>query len=155
MPKFKLQVGDTQIEIEGVTKDEAIKKVGLNPKHWQDDRGENMEIKETKNVNKQQSTGANPLKKRLSRPSKVEVKPANHRRKSNITSEDIGRWYTDGMDVWKLDDFIPEPQVTMSKVASLENDPQAHEIKKGNLSDFMDFRRLIPEPESRKHQKKQ
>jgi hypothetical protein len=149
-----LQIGDTQIEIEGATREEAIKKVGLNPRLWQDNRGENMEIKETKNINKQQSTGVNLPKKRPGYPPKVEVKPAGPRRKSNITSEDIGRWYTDGTDVWRLDDFIPEPQVSMSKVASLENDPQAHEIKKGYLSEFKDFRRLIPEPEPRKRPKK-
>lgn len=113
-----------------------------------------MEIKETKNVNKQQSTGVNPPKKRPSHPPKVEVKPTDRRRKSNITTEDIGKWYTDGTDVWKLDVFIPEPQVSMSKVASLDGDPQSHEIKKGSPSDFKDFRRLIPEPERRKRPKK-
>jgi len=155
MTKFILKVGDNEIEIEGKTKDEAIKKAGLNPKHWQDNRGENMEIKEAKKVNKQQSTVVNTPKKRLSHPPKVEVKPVSRRRKSNITTEDIGKWYTDGTDVWKLDVFIPEPQVSMSKVASLEGDPQSHEIKTGSPSDFKDFRRLIPEPEPRKRLKKQ
>ena len=155
MTKFKLQVGDTQIEIEGATREEAIRKLGLNPRHWQDNRGEIMEIKETKNVNKQQSTVVTPPKKRPIHPPKVEVKPASYRRKSNITTEDIGRWYTDGTDVWKLDDFIPEPQVTMSRVASLGSDPQAHEIKKGNLSDFKEFRRLIPETERGRRPRKQ
>jgi hypothetical protein len=154
MTKFILHVGDTDIELEGKTKDEAIKKAGLNPKHWQDNRGELMD-KETKNVNKQQSTVVSPPKKRPSRPLKVEVKPVDHRRKSNITTEDIGGWYTDGTDVWRLDVFIPEPQVSMSKVASLEGDPQSHEIKKGSPADFKDFRRLIPEPERRKRLKKQ
>ena len=112
-----------------------------------------MEIKKATDVNEQQSTRVNTPKKRLSRPPKVEVKPANHRRKPNITTEDIGRWFTDGTDVWKLDVFIPEPQVSMSKVASLGGDPQAHEIKKGSPSDFKDFHRLIPEPEPRKRVK--
>jgi hypothetical protein len=155
MTKFILHVGDNEIEIEGETRDEAIKKVGLNPKHWQDNRGENMETKKATDVNEQQSTRLNTPKKRLSHPPKVEVKPANHRRKPNITTEDIGRWFTDGTDVWKLDIFIPEPQVSMSKVASLGGDPQLHEIKKGSPSDFKDFRRLIPEPEPRKRVKKQ
>jgi len=155
MTKFTLQVGDNEVELEGETRDEAIKKAGLNPKHWQENRGENMEIKKTTDVNEQQSTRVNTPKKRLGRPPKVEVKPANHRRKPNITTEDIGRWFTDGTDVWKLDVFIPEPQVSMSKVASLGGDPQAHEIKKGSPSDFKDFRRLIPEPEPRKRVKKQ
>jgi len=154
MTKFKLQIGDNEVELEGETRDEAIKKVGLNPEHWQKNRGENMEIKKATDVNGQQSTGVNTPKKRPSRKTKVEVRPANHRRKPNITTEDIGRWFTDGTDVWKLDVFIPEPQVSMSKVASVEGDPQAHEIKKGSPSDFKDFRRLIPEPEPRKRVKK-
>jgi hypothetical protein len=155
MTKFKLQIGDSEVELEGETRDEAIKKVGLNPKHWQGNRGETVKIKEATDVNKQQSTGVNTPKKRLDRPPKVEVKPVNRRRKPNITTEDVGRWYTDGTNVWKLDDFIPEPQVSMSKVASLEGDPQAHEIKKGSPLDFKDFRRLITEPEPRKRVKKQ
>jgi hypothetical protein len=155
MTKFILHVGDNEIEIEGKTRDEAIKKVGLKPQNWQENRGKNMEIKAATNVNKQQSTRVNAPKNRLSRPAKVEVKPANHRRKPNITTEDIGGWYTDGTDVWKLDVFIPEPQVSMSKVASLEGDPPTHEIKQGSTSDFKDFRRLIPEPEPRKRLKKQ
>ena len=154
MTKFKLQIGDNEVELEGETRDEAIKKVGLNPEHWQKNRGENMEIKKATDVNGQQSTGVNTPKKRPSRKTKVEVRPANHRRKPNITTEDIGRWFTDGTDVWKLDVFIPEPQVSMSKVASLEGDPPTHEIKQGSPSDFKDFRRLIPEPEPRKRVKK-
>jgi hypothetical protein len=154
MPKFVLRVGDNEVELEGATRDEAIKKVGLNPKNWQENRGENMEIKERINVNKQQTTVADVAKKRPSRPLKIETKPAILRRKPNITTEDIGRWYTDGTDVWKLEDFIPEPQVSMSRVATTGGDPQAHEIKKGYLSEFSDFRRLIPEPESRKRPKK-
>jgi len=154
MTKFKLHIGDNEVELEGETRDEAIKRVGLNPEHWQKNRGENMEIKKATDVNGQQSTGVNTPKKRPSRKTKVEVRPANHRRKPNITTEDIGRWFTDGTDVWKLDVFIPEPQVSMSKVASVEGDPQAHEIKKGSPSDFKDFRRLIPEPEPRKRVKK-
>jgi len=155
MTKFKLYIGDKEVELEGETRDEAIKKFGLNPKHWQENRGDNMAVKEAAKVNKQQSTGVNTPKKRPGRTPKVEVKPTNRRRKPNITTEDIGRWYTDGTDVWKLDVFIPEPQVSMSKVASLEGDPQSHEIKKGSPLDFKDFRRLIPEPEPRKHVKKQ
>jgi len=155
MPKFILRVGDNEVELEGATRDEAIKKVGLNPKNWQENKGDNMEIKEKINVNKQQTTVVDVAKKRPSRPLKVEVKPAIQRGRPNITTEDIGRWYTDGTDVWKLDDFIPEPQVSMSKVSSTGGDPQAHEVKKGNLSEFNDFRRLIPEPESRKRIKKQ
>ena len=149
MKKFIIQIGDNEIEIEGQTKDEAIKKVGLNPKHWQDNKGENMEIKEAANVNKKQSPGLNTAKKKPGRPFKAEIKPIDYRRKSNITTEDIGKWYTDGTDVWKLEEFIPEPQVSMSKVASPD------EIKKGNLSEFKDFRRLLPEREPRKRPKKQ
>ncbi len=154
MAKFLLRIGDNEVELEGKTRDDAIKQVGLNPKHWPENKGENMEIKKTIHVNEQQSTGMNTPKKRLGRLPKVEVTPANHRRKSNITIEDIGGWFTDGTDVWKLDVFIPEPQVSMSKVASMEGDPQAHEIKEGSPSDFKDFRRLIPEPEPRKRTKK-
>ncbi len=155
MPKFVLRVGDNEVELEGATRDEAIKKVGLNPKNWQENRRENMEIKERININKQQATVPDVVKKRPSRPLKIEAKPAILRRKPNITTEDIGRWYTDGSDVWKLDEFIPEPQVSMSKVASMGGDPQAHEIKKGYLSEFSDFCRLIPEPETRNRPKKQ
>ena len=154
MPKFILRIGDNEVELEGATRDEAIKKVGLNPKNWQENRRENMEIKERINVNKQQATVADAAKKRPSRPLKIETKPAIQRRKPNITTEDIGRWYTDGTDVWKLDEFIPEPQVSMSKVASMGGDPQTHEVKKGYLSEFNEFRRLIPEPELRSRPKK-
>jgi len=148
MKKFILRIGDNEIEIEGENRDEAIKKVGLNPKHWQDSKGENMEIKEVANVNKKQLPVVNIPKKRPAQPLKVEIKPAYYHRKPNITTEDIGKWYTDGTDVWKLEAFIPEPQVTMTKVASVE------EIKSGNLSDFKDFRRLIPEPDRGKRPKK-
>lgn len=154
MPKFILRIGDNEVELEGATRDEAIKKVGLNPRNWQENKGENMEIKERINVNKQQAVVPDAAKKRPSRPLKIEAKPAVQRRKPNITTEDIGRWYTDGTDVWKLDEFIPEPQVSMSKVASMGGDPQAHEVKKGYLSEFSDFRRLIPEPEPRSRPKK-
>ena len=155
MAKFILHVGDNEVELEGENRDEAIKKAGLNPKHWQENRGENMETKKARDVNEQQSTRVTTSKQRLNLTQKVETKPANHRRKANITTEDIGGWFTDGTDVWKLDVFIPEPQVSMSKVASTGGDPQAHEIKKGSPSDFKDFRRLIPKPEPRKHIKKQ
>ena len=39
-----ITITDTQLE--GKTGDEAIKRVGLNPEHWQVNIGENMEIKE-------------------------------------------------------------------------------------------------------------
>lgn len=155
MPKFILRIGDNDVELEGKTRDEAIKKVGLNPNNWRENTGENMEIKERVKINRQEPKAVNISKKQPAHPSKVQVKSTNQRRKPNITTEDVGRWYTDGTDVWKLDDFIPEPQVSMSKVASLGNDAQAHEVKKGNLSEFKDFRRLIPEPETRKRFKKQ
>jgi len=55
MTKFKLQIGDNEVELEGETRDEAIKKVGLNPEHWQGNRGENMKIKEaTTSINSNQ-----------------------------------------------------------------------------------------------------
>lgn len=149
MKKFTLLIGNNEIEIEGQTKDEAIKKVGLNPKHWQDNKGEKMKSKEVTNFNKIKAPRVNTIKKKPGRPIKAEIKPTNYRRKPNITTEDIGKWYTDGTDVWKLEDFIPEPQVSMSKVAS------ADEIKKGYLSDFKDFRRLVPEPEHRRRLRKQ
>ena len=155
MAKFLVQIGDNKVELEGKTREDAIKRVGLNPEHWQANKGENMEIKKATGVNEQQSTGANTSKKRLGLPPKVVVKPANRRHKPNITTDDIGKWFTDGTDVWKLNVFIPEPQVSMTKVASMGGDPQKHEIKKGSPSDFQDFRRLIPEPEPRKHIKKQ
>jgi hypothetical protein len=154
MPKFILRIGDNEVELEGATRDDAIKKVGLNPKNWQDNRGVKMESKERITVNKLPPPTLNAAKKQTSRPVKVEAKPIIPRRKPNITTEDVGRWYTDGVDVWKLDDFVPEPQVSMSKVASMGNDPQAHEIKKGNLSEFSNFRRLVPEPETKKRYKK-
>ena len=114
-----------------------------------------MGIKKSTGVTEQQSTGVNTSKKRPGLPLKVEVKSANRRRKPNITTDDIGKWFTDGTDVWKLDVFIPEPQISMTKVASMGGDPEKHEIKNGSPSDFKDFRRLIPEPEPRKHVKKQ
>jgi hypothetical protein len=151
MAKFLVQIGDNTVEIEGKTRDDAIKRVGLNPEHWQAKKGENMEIKKATNVSERQSTRLDSSKKRLVLPPKVEVKPVNRRFKPNITTEDIGKWFTDGKDVWILNVFIPEPQVSMSKVVSMGGDPKTHEIKKGNLSDFEGFRRLIPEPEPRKH----
>jgi hypothetical protein len=57
MTKFKLHIGDNEVELEGETRDEAIKKVGLNPEHRQKNRGENMEIKKATDVNEQQSSG--------------------------------------------------------------------------------------------------
>ena len=154
MAKFLVRIGDNKVELEGKTRDDAIKRVGLNPEHWQANKGENMEIKKATGVNEQQSTGVNTSKKRPVLSPKVEVKPTNLRHKPNITTDDIGKWFTDGTDVWKLDVFIPEPQVSMTKVASMGGDPQKHEVKKGSLSDFQDFRRLIPEPELRKRIKK-
>jgi hypothetical protein len=152
MGKFIIRIGDNEIELEGKTRDEALKKVGLNPQHWQANKGENMESKQAANLNKKQSPEVNIAKKRPAHSLKTESKsksnPTNYRHKSNITTEDIGRWYTDGKDVWKLESFIPEPQVSMSKVA------KADEMKNGYLSDFKDFRRLIPEPEPRKRIKK-
>ncbi len=155
MAKFLVRIGDNKIELEGKTREDAIKRVGLNPEHWQANKGEKMEIKKATGVTEQKSTGANTSKKRPGLPLKVEVKSANRRRKPNITTDDIGKWFTDGTDVWKLDVFIPEPQISMTKVASMGGDPEKHEIKNGSPSDFKDFRRLIPEPEPRKHVKKQ
>ena len=155
MKKFTLRIGGTEIELEGRTREEAIKKVGLNPEHWQEDRGEKMNTKKVKPISQPQPIVENIPKKQTAGKTKVDTKPNYYHRRPNITIEDIGRWYTDGIDVWKLDVFIPEPQVTMSKVASMENDPKSHETKSGYLSDFKDFRRLIPEPESRKRIKKQ
>jgi hypothetical protein len=148
MGKYVIQIGDNKIELEGKTREEALKKVGLNPKHWQANKGENMERKEVVNINKKQPPVMNIPKKRPNLPTRT-IKPGNYRRKLNITVEDIGKWYTDGIDVWKLEEFIPEPQVSMSKVSSVGD------VKKGYLSDFKDFRRLIPEPEPRKRTKKQ
>jgi len=154
--KFKLQVGDVEVELDGANRDEAIRKAGLNPKHWQENEGEGMAVKKTTVIKQQQFTEINPQKKPLNQKTKADVKPTVFRYKPNITTSDIGRWYTDGVDVWKLDDvFIPEPQVSMSKVATIGGDPKKHQIKKGNLSDFMDFRRLIPEPEPRNRVNKQ
>jgi hypothetical protein len=155
MSKFLVTIGDTKVELEGKTRDDAIKRVGLNPEHWQANKGENMEIKKATGVGEKQSTIANSSKKRTVLPLTVEAKPVNRHRKPNITTDDIGKWFTDGMDVWKLDIFIPEPQISMTKVASMGGDPQKHQIKKGSPSDFHDFRRLIPEPEPRKQIKKQ
>ncbi len=100
------------------------------------------------------STERTPQKK-LVQPPKEKPVVTRQYRKSNITTEDIGKWFTDGTDVWRLDVFIPEPQVSMSKVASQGGDPEKHEIKKGSPSDFENFRLLIPAPEPRKHVKKQ
>ena len=149
MTKFLVRIGDNKIELEGKTREDAIKRVGLNTKHWQANKGENMEIKKATGVTEQKSTGANTSKKRPGLPLKVEVKSANRRRKPNITTDDIGKWFTDGTDVWKLDVFIPEPQISMTRVASMGGDPEKHEIKNGSPSDFKDFRRLIPEPYAR------
>lgn len=155
MAKYKLRIGDTEVELEGETRDEAIKKAGLNPKLWQRNTGANMDVKKASSGDEQKPAVVSTPKKKPTNKTRAGGKVVAHRRKPNITIEDIGRWYTDGTDVWKLDDFIPEPQVSMSKVASSENDPQVHEIKKGNLSEFIDFRRLIPEPEPRKRTKKE
>ena len=156
MEKFKLLVGDVEIELEGATRDEAIRKAGLNPKHWQENKGENMAIKKTAATNEQQPVEVNPSKKPLNQKTKADAKPVVFRYKPNITTSDIGRWYTDGADVWIIDDvFIPEPQVSMSKVVSMGGDPKKHQVKKGNLSDFKDFRRLIPEPEPKNRINKQ
>ena len=148
MSKFILRIGDNEIQIEGDTRDAALRKIGLNPKHWQDDKGENMEKQETTYIPKKQPRVVNTPERRPGRPPKTEAKSVSYGHKPNITLEDIGQWYTDGKDVWKLEGFIPEPQVTMSRVASVD------EIKKGNLSEFQNFRRLIPEPEPRKRLKK-
>ena len=151
MKKFKLQIGDVEIELEGATRDEAIRKAGLNPRHWQEIKGEDMAAKNPTTINEREITKVTPPKKLVNQTAKMDVEPAGFRNKSNITNADIGRWYTDGTDVWILDEvFVPEPQVSMSKVASTGGDPKKHQIKKGNLSDFKDFRRLIPEPEPKK-----
>ncbi|MGP8081197.1 MAG: hypothetical protein ACLPVI_11965 [Dehalococcoidales bacterium] len=152
MAKFLVQIGDNKVELEGATRDDAIKRVGLNPQYWKENKGENMTKEKQKETT---STTENTPKKRLATPLKDKSVVVRQRRKPNITTEDIGKWFTDGTDVWRLDVFIPEPQVSMSKVVSLGGDPEKHEIKKGNLSDFENFCRLIPAPENWKRVKKQ
>ena len=152
MAKFLVQIGDNKVELEGGTRDDAIKRVGLNPQYWKENKGEKM-TKE--NRTKIPSTTERTPQKRLAHPPKEKPVVIRRYRKSNITTEDIGKWFTDGTDVWRLDVFIPEPQVSMSKVASQGGDPEKHEIKKGSPSDFENFCLLIPAPEPRKHVKKQ
>ena len=36
MAKVLVQIGDNKVELEGVTKEDAIKRVGLNPQHWKE-----------------------------------------------------------------------------------------------------------------------
>jgi len=59
--------------------------------------------------------------------------------KENITVEDIGGIYTsNGTDVWRCSERTAEPQVMM--VSYFDG-----EIKEGNLSEFKNFVRLLPE----------
>ena len=67
--------------------------------------------------------------------------------KPNITVADIGKYYTsDGNDVWQLEDFKTEPQVRM--VSYLDR-----RLWEGNLSEFKDVIRLLPETEPVKARK--
>ena len=152
MAKFFVRIGNNKVKLEGTTRDEAIKRVGLNPRHWKQNKGEKM-TKE--NQAKIPTATDNTPQKKLPQPPKEKPVVARQYRKNNITTDDIGKWFTDGKDVWKLDVFIPEPQVQMTKVASMGGDPEKHEIKKGSPSDFENFHLLIPAPEPRKHIKKQ
>ena len=152
MAKFFVRIGNNKVKLEGTTRDEAIKRVGLNPRHWKQNKGEKMTKENQTEIT---STTVSKPKKQLGHPPKEKPVVIRQYRKSNITTEDIGKWFTDGKDVWRLDVFIPEPQVSMSKVASQGGDPEKHEIKKGSPSDFENFCLLIPAPEPRKHVKKQ
>ncbi len=59
--------------------------------------------------------------------------------KANITVKDFGTKYQLGEKIYFLTDFKPEPQVEMT-------DYTDSGLKvKGNLSDFKDYVRLIPE----------
>ena len=151
MVKFLVKIGDNTVELEGKTRDAALKRVGLNPQYWKGNKGEKM-AKE--NQPKITSATEKIPQKKTAPPLKDKPVVIRQLRKSNITTENIGKWFTDGKDVWRLDLFIPEPQVSMSKVASHGGDPEKHEVKKGNLADFENFQLLIPAPEPRKHVKK-
>ena len=65
----------------------------------------------------------------------------------NITTRDLGTFYVDKEGtIWKLINFKPEPQVEMYNV-------KIDSVKSGNLSEFKDFVRLIPE--KRKYTRKE
>ena len=151
MAKFLVKIGDNTVELKGKTREDALKRVGLNPQYWKGNKGEKM-AKE--NQSKIPPTSDRTTQKKTSGSPKEKPVIIRQLRKSNITTENIGKWFTDGKDVWRLDLFIPEPQVSMSKVASHGGDPEKHEVKKGNLADFENFQLLIPAPEPRKHVKK-
>jgi hypothetical protein len=141
MAKFLVKIGDNTVELKGKTREDALKRVGLNPQYWKGNKGEKM-AKE--NQPKITSATEKIPQKKTAPPLKDKPVVIRQLRKSNITTENIGR----------LDIFIPEPQVSMSKVASHGGDPEKHEVKKGNLADFENFQLLIPAPEPRKHVKK-
>ncbi len=69
------------------------------------------------------------------------------KRKSNITLEDVGGFYLNDEKVYQLEEFKPEPQVTMLNFADSDK-------IEGSLSSFADFVRLKPEkPRARKVEK--
>ena len=61
------------------------------------------------------------------------------KRKPNITVDDIGTYYQKGGEVYLLEGFKPEPEVTMLKLSG------GQEVIKKPLSHFTDFVRLNPE----------
>lgn len=158
--KYQLQVGDNVIEIEGDTRDEAIKRIGLNPIHWGEEKekgkGEDMEDRSTdeleEGLNQEGLTLKKTRKPRKDKglPHKKEAQVVKmSRRKPNITVADLARKqrYDFEGETYELREFEPNPRVQMHKIGS--------EIEKeGNLTDFAGFRRLIPEPERKRKEGK-
>jgi len=157
--KYQLQVGDNVIEIEGATRDEAIKRIGLNPIHWKEE-GEDMTEETNSKTQTQEGTLGVPADsniKKSRKPRADKGKPhkkgtpvvAKSRRKPNITLEDLARKqrYDFEGETYELWQFEPNPRVKMHKIGS--------EVEKeGNLTDFAGFRRLIPEPERKRKEGK-
>ncbi len=158
MPIFTVNLNGEEILLpEAETRDEALIKAGLTPEHWKEKKGENMdEVLPTEG-----NTLASEVKTRkprsdkgqsrtVSEPPKLSPGQRKGFRKPNITTEDLARHqlYIDSTEIiYRLSKFVPEPQIEMTS-----NDGGR---KEGTLSDFANFRRLIPEPEPRKRIKKQ
>ena len=68
MAKFLVQIGDNKVELEGATRDDAIKRVRLEPQYWKENKGENMTKEKQKETT---STTENTPKKRLATPLKI------------------------------------------------------------------------------------
>ena len=139
--------------VEAGTFELACKSLGLNPVdcecnvrlpdgNWLKIENKKENMKNGENPTESQPPASNAtMKARQPRSDKgshhVTEKPvtASHRRKGNITVEDINTIYYDGKTYWKLAEFQPEPIATMVKLDG------GLEPKTGPLSEFNGFYR--------------